>query len=152
MAQPPLSLRILKLAQEHEDLRPHLLPLVMKHARSALSGLTTGLGQIEGVKNVKVLKTVESHDEGLNAVLALYLDPEIGANKGRQFLSSLVRRQLERVLSANKASTIRLLPPAPGLDPYGRPGVTWTTSRELYEQYYGRNPYKLIVHVGGNRK
>lgn len=147
-----LRQRVLKLAQEHEDLRSHLLPLVMKHARQALSGLTTGLSKIEGVKSVKVLKTVESHDEGQNAILALYLDPEIGANKGRQFLSSLVRRQLERVLSANKASTIRLLPPAPGLDPYGRPGVTWATNRELYEKYYGRNPYKLIVHVGGNRK
>lgn len=143
-----MSLRknVLKLAYQHEHLRPLLLPLIEKRS-TALGRLSKDVEKLPGVERVKVLSDKPTPNEKREVILGVYMDAEIGAEKGRQHLTGLVRKELDRVVAKHPVVMIRMLPPRPGLDPFGRPGVNWDTHRERFQKYYSNHPYKLILET-----
>jgi len=143
-----MSLRrnVLKLAYQREHLRPLLLPLIEKGA-APLAGLSKAIAGVAGVDSVKVLSDKPTPNNKREVILGIYMDAEIGATKGRQYLTGLVRKELDRVVSAHPVVMIRMFPPRPGLDPFGRPGVNWDTHRDRFQKYYSEHPYKLILET-----
>jgi|GEM_PF-1296011 len=141
-----LRKRVLKLAYQREDLRSYLLPLIEKDA-GALGSLSKQIEKLQGVDSVKVISDKPTLNGKREVILGIYMDAEIGATKGRQHLTRLVRKELDRAVSKYPVVMIRMLSPSPGLDPFGRPGVGWDTHRERFQKYYSEHPYKLILET-----
>ena len=139
-----LRSKVIKLAYQHEHLRPYLLPLIEKHA-AGMAGLVSDLKKLQGVEDCRIISDKRTPYGGREIVLGVYMDAEIGATKGRQHLTGLVRKELDRVVSQHPVEMVRMLPPRPGLDPFGRPGENWDTHRDKFRKYYSEHPYRLIL-------
>ena len=137
-----------KLAHAKPDLRQHLLPLLEKFAKASLKPLVWDVAKTKGVASAKVLRETRADDGDLEVTIGVYFDPQLGALMGRHKLTSMMRRELDRVLSRHRnVELFRLSTPPGTTDPYGLPDVTWEASPQKFKDYYAKNPQKLIVIV-----
>jgi len=136
--------KILKLAYDKPELRGSLLPLIERTATT--QSLVKSLTRIKGVSEARVLSDNPTPYGEREIVVGLFFDPKMGAEMGRQMLSSRVSGQLTKALERHKEYTfLRSISPSPGLDPYGRHDVTWENDADKFKRYYGKNPSKIFL-------